>query len=294
MSEGPMLFTALLAFWWMSCNRQHPALTGLGAALATAAKLTGTALFAVALFAETFLLSSNPMSPAQPGFQWKVRIRALAWCVGVFIAVTLLLNPVVWGSPLNALKAMGSTRQKFHAEQVTAIRRTAPNYLLDQPGERLLAMLYHVYFAPLAFWDIPNYAQQTQPAELHYLSIPLHHLFRDPNSAVNNLASGGLLLALTLTGILSGVITLLRRPSTQTTRITLILLLAWTGFTILTLSLIDIPFQRYYLPLVPILSIWAAYGLQRLFQPLKSILLNNVIPAKGLPPRKRGVEDTLQ
>jgi hypothetical protein len=162
---------------------------------------------------------------------------------------------------------MGSARQKFHTEQVTAMRMAAPNYLLDRPSLRLLAMLYHVYFAPLAFWDIPNYAQQTRPAELHYLSIPFHHLLRDPNSAVNNLATGGSLFALTLIGLLRGVITLFRYQSPQMTRITLILLLAWTVFTILTLSVIDIPFQRYYLPLVPIISIWAAYGLQMLLRP---------------------------
>lgn len=293
MSEGPMLFTALLAFWWMIGNSRHPALTGLGAALATVAKLTGTALLAVGLFAEAFLLPSSPTLPAQPGFQWKARVRALAWCVGVFIVVTVLLNPVVWGSPLDALRAMGSARQKFHAEQVTAMRAAAPNSLLDKPGLRLLAMVYHVYFAPLAFWDIPNYARQTRPAELNYLSIPLHHLLRDPNSAVNNLATGGILLALTLIGILSGVITLLRRQSTQTTRLTLILLFAWTVFTMLTLGLIDIPFQRYYLPLIPIISIWAVYGLQMLLKPLKSLLFDNLLPAKGLPTPQKGGEDTL-
>jgi hypothetical protein len=152
----------------------------------------------------------------------------------------------------------------------------------------------------LAFWDIPNYANQTRPAELQYLSIPLHHILRNPVSAVDNLATGGLLFALTLVGLIFGAITLLRHPSSKTTslpprvRRAIALLLVWTVLTVGTLATIDIPFQRYYLPLISIVSIWAAYGLRTLMQPLKSVLFNNVIPAKGLPPRKRGVEDTLQ
>jgi hypothetical protein len=268
MSEGPMLFTALLAFWWIVREPPRPVLTGLGAALSSAAKLTGLALLPVALFAGAFIPPADPTASARPDFQWGVRIRSLAWCVGIFIVVTLLLNPVLWGSPLSAFRAMGSARQKFHAEQVAALRVAAPNYLLDQPGLRLLAMLYQVYFAPLAFWDIPNYAQQTHPAELHYLSIPLHHLLRDPNSAVNNFVTGGLLLTLTLVGLVFGAITLLRRQASPSGRRSLLLFLVWTVSTIFILSLIDIPFQRYYLPLVPLISIWAAYGLHRLFQPV--------------------------
>jgi len=268
MSEAPMLFTALLAFWWIVYQPQRPALTGLGAALATAAKLTGLALLGVALFARASLSPAAATDSSARGSQWGFRMRSLAWCLAIFVAATLLLNPVLWGSPISTFEAMGEARQKLHADQVTMMHLAAPNQVLDQPGLRLLAMLYHVYFAPLAFWDIPNYADQTRPAELHYLSLPLHHLLRNPDSAMDNLATGGLLLTLTLVGIVFGAIRLLRRKSSPTARRTLLLLLVWTVSTMLILSLIDIPLQRYYLPLVPIISIWAAYGLQMLFKPL--------------------------
>jgi len=275
MSEGPMLFTALLAFWWIVREPQRPALTGLGAALAAAAKLTGLSLLAVALFAGAFRPSTDTTTSSSSSL-WGFRIRALAWCLAIFVTVTLLLNPVLWGSPISALEAMGEARQKLHAAQVTMTRLVAPTHILEQSSLRLLAMLYHVYFAPLAFWDIPNYANQTQPAELHYLSLPLQHVLRDPISAVGNFATGGLLLTLTLIGIGFGAITLFRRQLPQThpspsptIRLTLSLLFAWTVFTIAILGLIDIPFQRYYLPLVPIICIWAAYGLQILVQPLE-------------------------
>jgi len=270
MSEGPMLFTALLALWWIVRVPQRPALTGFGAALATAAKLTGLALLAVALLAVAFLPSAEAAGPPR---RW-LRIRSLSMCLVTFAVVTLLLNPVSWAAPIPALAAMVKTRQELHTQQVAMTRLVAPNYVLDQPGLRLLAMVYHVYFAPLAFWDIPNYANQTRPAELQYLSMPLQHILRNPVSAVDNLATGGLLLALTLAGMVFGAITLVRHRFSPTTSPspkegrTLSLLWVWTLLTVGILTLIDIPFHRYYLPLVPIISIWAAYGLQTLLRPL--------------------------
>jgi hypothetical protein len=122
-------------------------------------------------------------------------------------------------------------------------------------------MLYQVYFAPLAFWDVPNYAAQTRPAELAYLAQPLHSGWHTPAIATN-LVVGGVIFGLTLAGMAFGALSLLRRASVlePERRYALIVIGAWTAASVLGLLTLNIIWQRYYLPLVPIVCVWAAYA----------------------------------
>jgi hypothetical protein len=156
---------------------------------------------------------------------------------------------------------MARARQTLLAAQTAALRVATPGLVADSFAARAAGMLYQVYFAPLAFWELPNYAAQTRPSELAYLAQPLHSGWHTPSFSTN-LIVGGVIFGLTLAGIAFGSLSLLRpallvRPEQ---RYALWVMGAWTAATVLGLLTINITWQRYYLPLVPIVCIWAAYG----------------------------------
>src|SRR5207244_3969806 len=115
-------------------------------------------------------------------------------------------------------------------------------------GARLFGMLYHVYFAPPAFWDVPNYAAQTALAEQRYLTNPLQMGWHTRSLSIN-LAAGGALLALTLAGLgfsLHDLAASWRGAGTLAApeRRALIVLLVWSAATVAVLLPINIGWQR--------------------------------------------------
>jgi hypothetical protein len=129
-------------------------------------------------------------------------------------------------------------------------------------------MLYHTFWAPLAFWDVPNYAAETLAAEQAYQQSPLNRGWRAATPAAT-LPSGTLILALSLVGLVTGCRRLLVRtaPAAPAERRSLGLLAVWTLATAAGLLSVTIAWQRYFLLLVPIACLWAGYGLEVLISP---------------------------
>ncbi len=250
MAEGPLVFLVLLSVWLLLSQPQRPALAGLAAALALSAKATAGLLLPAAGLALLWPGSPRP---------WRARLSALAvfglvWALGVW-----LLNPALWDMPVAGLRAMWAERQHWLADQAMVTQVLAPQARLA-PGMRLLAIPYQVFFAPLAYSDVGNYAAYTHAAEVAYQANPLNLGLR----ALPATASGGVWLALALLGLIAGGGRLLARPAAPERRV-LGVLLAWTAATVLAVLAIPVPVQRYYLPLLPIACLWAAYGLAELW-----------------------------
>jgi len=274
MSEGPLLFCGLVAGWlavrlmqhWAGSDEPHagtarrliaaPALLGAAMALAGAAKLTGWALLPVAAVAV--------VAPPRAGrWSWAVRL-------GVFLAAATLaawaLNPALWSAPVGGLRAMAAARAELLAEQSAAIRAAGAGHVLRGPVEHGLAELYHTYLAPLAYWDIPNYAAETAPDERAYEANRLNTGLRF-GGAGPRLAAGGAFLALGLAGVVFAGVRFLRAgPSAaqREARWPMLLLAAWTAATVVGLFAFDIAWQRYYLPLLPLACLWAGYAVGEL------------------------------
>jgi 4-amino-4-deoxy-L-arabinose transferase-like glycosyltransferase len=273
MAEGPLLFFSLLTVWLIINWPRQPLLWGASAAFAVASKLTALALLPVVGVAIFWRPSDEAVSRAN----WKRRIgrdrvTALLLCTISFAGLSWLLTPPLWDQPIAGLRAMLGARQQLVTSQTGGISAAAPGQVAGSLGERLFAMLYHVYFAPPAFWDVPNYVRQTGAAEVSYLALPLQAGWHTTSLSFN-LIAGGMLLALTLAGIgfsLHDLAAYYLRAATLLTaaeRQTLIVLLAWSGATVAGLLPINIAWQRYYLPLMPIVCLWAAYGMLRMLRP---------------------------
>ncbi len=257
MAEGTLIFAVCFALWSLIGPRNRPWLSGLGIGLALGAKHSAVALLPVGILA--LLWGTDPPQA----------IRQKLGSVGVFVlvllVVTLALNPVVWSDPASALKEIFQVRRSLVQDQVQA-QAIAEQLAIAVPLrgiDRLAVLIAHLFLAPPQFQEIGNYQAELDSSVARYLAMPGHALLRGRTL-------GGLSLGLTFAGLFFGVATL-RTGSRSESRTAALLLLSTA---VLTLSLyvgIPLPFQRYYMPLVPLVCLWSAFAVIGLGRQMKKL-----------------------
>ncbi len=275
MSEGALLFFSLLTLWLLLRPRPQPLLAGLALAAAIAAKLSAVALLPAALLALALPVGHALTLPA-----WRAPVRQWAFFAVALALGLWVLHPSLWVAPWAGLQAMGAARETFFAGQAAFFESVAPHVRLAQPGLRALSLVYHVYFAPPAFADVGQYAAATAPAEQQYTAMLLNQGWHTRQLSFN-LVLGGLLLGLTLIGLLQPLLTRWASARAATTQRALApasqASRAWRLLAVATLSLfaglltVAVPYQRYYMPLLPLAALWAAHGCVTLLQPLRRL-----------------------
>ncbi len=253
MSESALLFGMILTIAVLMEQKPEsgrgmrriglPLLAGAALAFAASAKYSGLLLAPVVLAGMFFFTGET--SPR------KIFLRGAARCgmaaLG-FLAVFLILNPVYWCDPAGTLEAVIAERQRLMSEQLAALQSAAPGGVLGTPGLRFLAVPYELFIAPIAFWEIPNYAMQTAEAGRAYLAQPF-----------TTLINGGLISAVFAVLILTSLIVSILRVFRKRADSTWILLWIWAGSVLIgILAGIPILWQRYYLPLVPVCAALSA------------------------------------
>ena len=169
----------------------------------------------------------------------------------VFIAVVGLLNPFLWSNPLQAVQAAISARQNLTGSQVAAMGAVRPDMVLGSLPQRLLGLVAQLFITRPAVADIGNYVAQTKSAETVYFSNPINQL-------LGGFIGGGILLILSLTGFfMSAAHSIKSRDCVK--QLTLLYLLSTLLIFITLVWFLPIPWQRYYLPLVPFTCLWVAY-----------------------------------
>jgi 4-amino-4-deoxy-L-arabinose transferase-like glycosyltransferase len=252
MSEGTLLLGISLALLGILHADRRPWLTGLGVGLAIASKYSALPILFIGLVASVW------QTPAQPASA-RGRLRRAAIFLATCTLVLIALHPVLWRRPIQTLGAMWSARDALLTEQVEAIGAFAPHQVLDSPGERFAALLGHVFILPPQLEEVGNYTAVLKPSFEAYLALPISSLLR-------GVLAGGFMMGLALLG---GVVVLQewRRTGMQAgTRGALLLLLTTGIFCAALLAVNPLPFQRYYLPLVPLIVLWQSYGIVRLVE----------------------------
>ena len=253
MSEAGLLFGMVLVIAILLERKESagklfrvfffPLLVGAALALAALVKYSGLLMAPPALAG--MFLGYREDSLRRTLLQGLVRSGVM---VIVFLLVFLALNPVYWCDPGSTLSAVITERQILLGEQVAALRLVAPGLVMDSFPIRLLAVPYQLFFAPIAFWDIPNYAQMTAASEHAYLSNPF-----------NALTSGGILsllwCVLSLSGLALAVVHGARGRGDGRMRILVIWFLFVFGGIVIGVPIL---WQRYYLPLIPICTALSA------------------------------------
>ena len=258
MAEGALIFGVLLAFWSFLRDGKPPWLAGLGMAIAFNAKQSAIALLPVGMFAVVWgsFLETKPDSKS---FRIQLRLKFrqasmnLIQFFVVFGLVTFVLNPVFWHNPIQAMQASLANRQDLLSRQVADAEKFAPEQVLNTPAKRLAVMVGHLYVLPLQFYEVGNYQAQTATAEQAYLAFPGHEFLR-------GLFGGGILLALTLMGLVRGALEI-RRKGIARSRMLLLLLAATGVMGAALIAAVPLPFQRYSIPLLPFLILWIAVSI---------------------------------
>lgn len=242
MAESVLLFTTIFFLWSLVQAEKRPWLTGLTSALAFCAKHSLLALAPVGLLACIW-------QSRQVGI-WK-RLKHALLFGSCFLVVFVALNPYTWLYPTQALQATLTNRQNLMQRQVA----DRPEQALNSFGLRVIAMIGSLYMTQPIFSETGNYIEETRAFEEAYLANPFHNLLR-------SLPAGALLFVTSMAGsLVSGLQATRQRPLPRKE----ILLLAASAVQAVALLLfIQLPFQRYYLPLVPHACLWIAFGIDQL------------------------------
>jgi hypothetical protein len=252
MAEGILVFTSIITLWSLVRIEKERWLISIPATFAFCAKQLLAPLIPVGLVAVFWQKNDQSSS------RWRPTIRQVLLFGSSVLLLLSLFHPFLWGQPLRALQAAIQARQELAAAQ-TADR---PDQVLNSPERKLISLISCLYLTPPVFAETGNYEEETRSTETAYLANPLHTLFR-------TIPAGGILLILNLFGFTTGLLQAFKRKSAEQRR--LILILAASLAQTLTLYfLIPLPWQRYYLPLVPYSCLWIAFGIDQLRQAIFS------------------------
>ena len=244
MAEGVLLFGICLAILGVLYADRHPWLDGLGVGLAISAKYSALALLPAGLVA--VLWSS--------GLDRRQVLKKMSVFILTFSLVIILLHPVLWRSPLRAVNEMVHARTEFLSSQVSTLETHNPEQHLDSPQKRLGVMLYTLFLGAPQFEEVGNYTSFLADETDAYLNTLGNNLLGGP-------IWGGILLFFTLLGVWIGVRIVIGRESGRQRRGIILLMLMSVCQTGALLILNPLPYQRYYLPLIPFVCLWAALGL---------------------------------
>jgi 4-amino-4-deoxy-L-arabinose transferase-like glycosyltransferase len=254
MSEGPLIFGISLAILGILEAEKRPWLAGIGTAIAASSKLSAVALFPVALFSIVWRKKDD-----DPG--GKMRLRGVLFFSIAAVLVTLMLNPVLWSNPLAGVGRIWNSRLDFVERQTQTLRAVSPNQILETPSERIGSMLIMLFFRKPQTSEVANYVEQTNPEEAAYLGNSM-------NTFISGIVGGSVALLLTVSGIgLS--LNQLRRAEWRKQREIILLIIGTFAQAVSILMANSIPFQRYYIPLVPFIILWMGLGISGLYDALK-------------------------
>lgn len=243
MAEGALVCLVCALSWLLVSPQKISWLAGLAAGLAANAKQTAIPLAGIG---GLFMFLHPKVTP------WQKRVTQMV-VFGIFIlAVTWMFNPVFWNSPLDAIREGLNLRTDLSARMQVDYQTTR------NPLEQAVVLAAHVFIQPPAVADVLNYRDATKAAEDVYFSQPQNNLLR-------GFTAGGILLILTILGwiLLGKRVCSKPQPENQPAG----MLLAMTAVSVITLLFFTaVPFQRYYIILIPFFSVAQATAITSLWK----------------------------
>lgn len=176
----------------------------------------------------------------------------------LFLALFFLLNPVMWSDPFAVAKKMIESRSILTQNQVEAINSIKHEFILNSLPKKTIGLIGQLFLVAPATEDVSNYSQNLHNATVSYFQNPLNRGI----GRTTTIAGIGIFL------ITIGIIDTLKKRCLNR-------LIILSTFFVLTLGILfsfTIPFQRYYLPIFPFLSLYTANGFITIFIQIKNHL----------------------
>ncbi len=254
MAEGALTLGAVFALWSFLQAERRPWLAGLGMALAFNAKHSALALLPVGLLAAAW----GPFNPQAGALADRLKRALVNVSIygAVFASLTLFMNPFLWRDPIGAVQVSLRERRALLDRQLADTLKLAPEKALLTPAQRGMALLANLLIVPPAFAETNQYHPYTAYAEQRYLSLPGHNLLR-------SLQGAGVTLGLFLFGVALALVDF-RKLRLEQRRALALLALATVSQAALLILTVPLTWQRYVIPLTPLVCLWSAYPLARL------------------------------
>jgi len=246
MAEGILIFGITLFLVSLIYSSKYPWLTGLAVAVAINAKHLTFPLFFVGFLSVCWFIEKVENKKF-------MIIKNIILYLGIFFLVTLVLNPIYWNQPFEALKASLDTRQDLLSLQVNDMQSIMPERVLASLPDRFIALLANLFILRPSVADIGNYLTDTIVSERIYFSYPTNNLFR-------GFIGGGIMMTLTIVGLIFANFKALS-SNAPLSRLIYLFILAFIFQLIGLLFFIPLPWQRYVIPLVPFVCLWTGLGI---------------------------------
>jgi hypothetical protein len=243
MAESLTVFFVIFCMWSIYFCRKHPWLIAIPVALVFNAKQS-TAIWLVIGFLPILLNFKYTIHQKLLGLK-----HILLYAV-IVMGVVFFLNPFMWNHPFQSLQEAYTLRQDLVAQQLADIIRVSPHAALTTPLQRTIGIVGNLFFTAPAPLDTANYQVALSDQVKTYLSIPI-------NSFMRNFLGGSILLIFSLTGTYSVLRGLIKNQKREE----ILILIAGILQFILLVFTVPIPFQRYVMPLVPIVIFFFAIGI---------------------------------
>ena len=246
MAEGALILGVSLALLGLFYADRHPWLAGIASGLAFAAKTSAGVWIPLGWFGAAWTTETS-----RTGAPQTLR-RIAAYSASAFVTIVLLF-PVLWAEPLGATRAMLDARQDLVDSQIAEFGEAMPETVLATPAERMVSMLAQLFIAPPQFAEAANYTTQTADAEASYLRTIGHDVLR-------GFVGGAAILIAAILGLVLGI-RVEARAGPAVRRIVLLAFLATLVQAIALIVFVPLSFQRYVVPLVPLVCLWAGHGI---------------------------------
>ncbi len=258
MLESISLVTIYLVLWYLPQARKRPIWFGFVCGLAFTAKQSMLPLVIVGI-----VLISIPENIPQPASRYAISVfKKIVGFSLSFIFIFMVLNPIYWNDSIQRLKASFQERSTLSKYQHADVEWKQFPY--SAPATSLV-ILADLFFQSPSFSELSNYRDQTAFQETEYLANPLNNLFR-------GLVAGTIYLSLTCFGVVISIKTLwgADRKKAFLIAVYLIAFCAQLSFNLIYLNL---PWQRYVIPLMPYVILFTSEGIRYIFDSLKKKML---------------------
>lgn len=172
-------------------------------------------------------------------------------------SIFYFLNPVIWERPITGISDMLSKRSALTTNQVNGIALDTPNFILQNPIDRFVGIFGQLFVVEPAIQDIANYETGLENEIIKYNKNILHSGFG------RNILMGSLIFIFFCIGVFC-----------EYSNNNLQKFLVFSMMILLIIEILiffPIPFQRYYVPLIPFSMVYISSGIINSFKYLIGI-----------------------